>query len=175
MSHQPPATTPQRSNPRSTPHFVLRRTAVIGFAIVCMLALLVFVIRSSGRSPAAAVNQADVTNVQLVAQGRQLYQTRCASCHGSDLAGEAGWPQRHANGVMPAPPLDERGTTWQRDDQWIFTTIKHGGQVTAPAGTISYMPALGTGLTDQEIWAVVSYIKSTWPESVRDLQPKTSE
>ena len=171
MSHQPPVITPQKSRSRATPHFLLRRTTVIGFVILCMVALLIFVVRSGARSPEAAIDRADVTNVQLVDQGRQLYLTRCASCHASDLAGEADWPQRRANGVMPAAPLDERGNTWQHDDQWLFTTIKHGGQATASAGTTSYMPALGAGLTDQEIWAIISYIKSTWPESVRDQQP----
>lgn len=101
--------------------------------------------------------------------------TRCASCHASDLAGAAGWPQRRANGVMPAAHLDERDTTWRHDDQWIFTTIKHGGEATDPAGTTSYMPPLGAGLTDQGIWAIISYIKSIWPEAVCAQQLKTNE
>ncbi|HEY0737245.1 MAG TPA: cytochrome c [Herpetosiphonaceae bacterium] len=144
---------------------------MIGFVIVCMLALLVFAVRSGTRSASSTVDRVDATNAQLVEQGRQLYTTRCASCHGGDLGGEQGWPQRRANGVMPAAPLDERATTWQHDDQWIFTTIKDGGQATAPAGIIRYMPALGGGLTDAEIWAVISYIKSTWPRSIQDQQP----
>ncbi|HEY0604181.1 MAG TPA: c-type cytochrome [Herpetosiphonaceae bacterium] len=148
---------------------------MVGFVIVCMLALLVFIVRSSTRSAGSTIDRADATNVQLVEQGRQLYTTRCAGCHASDLGGEQGWPQRRANGVMPAAPLDERGTTWQRDDQRIFATIKHGGQATAPAGTISYMPALSGGLTDAEIWSVISYIKSTWPESIQAQQPQPNE
>lgn len=143
---------------------------MIGFAIVCMLALVVFVVRSGSRA-SSSTDRADAPNAQLVEQGRQLYTTRCASCHGSDLGGAQGWPQRQPNGVMPAAPLDERGTTWQRDDEWMFTTIKEGGQATAPVNSISYMPALGAGLTNDEIWAVISYIKSTWPQSIQAQQP----
>lgn len=174
MSKRSSTTSPQRT-PRAAPHFLIRQKLVVGFVIVCMLALLVFVVRSSTPSAGSRVDRADVTNVRLVEQGRQLYTTRCAGCHGSDLGGEQGWPQRRANGVMPAAPLDERGVTWQHADQWIFTTIKDGGQATAPAGTISYMPAFGGGLTDAEIWSVISYIKSTWPESLQAQQPQPNE
>lgn len=175
MSNRSPIMTSPPRKPRSTPGLLRRRNIVVGFVIMCILALLMFVVRSGSQSPADAGDRADATNVQLVARGKQLYMTRCASCHGSDLAGEQDWPQRRANGVMPTAPLDERGQTWQRDDEWIFTTIKHGGQATAPDGATSYMPALGGGLTDEDIWAVISYIKSTWPRSIQDLQPKTSE
>jgi mono/diheme cytochrome c family protein len=113
----------------------------------------------------------DTTNAELVAQGKRIYATRCASCHGSDLQGEQGWPQRSPNGVMPASPLDESGVAWQRDDQWLFTTIKLGGQATASSGYSSSMPAFD-GLTDADIWAVISYIKSTWPKHIQDAQPR---
>jgi mono/diheme cytochrome c family protein len=71
---------------------------------------------------------------------------------------------------MPASPLDQSGNAWQRDDQWLFTTIKLGGQATAAPGYSSAMPGFST-LTDADIWAVISYIKSTWPQHIRDAQP----
>lgn len=175
MSNRSPIGNPPPSTPRAAPHSLVRRNLAIGFMIVCTLALVVFAVRSGSRSSGGTVDRADATNAQLVEEGRQLYTTRCAGCHGSDLGGEPGWPERRANGVMPAAPLDERGTTWQHDDQWIFTTIKDGGQATAPAGTISYMPPFGGGLSDDQIWAMISYIKSTWPPSIQDQQPQLSE
>jgi mono/diheme cytochrome c family protein len=66
---------------------------------------------------------------------------------------------------------DASGRAWQRDDQWFFTTIKHGGQATAAPGDTSTMPAFGS-LTDADIWAVLSYIKSTWPKDIQDAQPR---
>jgi mono/diheme cytochrome c family protein len=146
---------------------------MIGFAIVCSLALIVFVIRTGSRPTTVYTDRSDATNETLVAQGNHLYATRCASCHGNDLKGEQGWPQRRPNGVMPASPLDATGHVWQRDDQWLFTTIKLGGQATASSGYTSSMPAFGGGLTDTEIWAVISYIKSTWPKHIQEVQPRT--
>ncbi len=147
-----------------------QRNVLIGFMIVCLLALVVFIIRSSTRPTTRSMDRADVTNAEFVAQGKHIYATRCASCHGSNLKGEQGWPQPRPNGVMPAAPLDQSGHAWQRDDQWLFTTIKYGGQATASPGYASAMPAF-SGLTDADIWAVISYVKSTWPKHTQDSQP----
>jgi mono/diheme cytochrome c family protein len=164
MAQQKPTSTTSRDRKQHMqPRRLLnQRNVSIGFTIVCLLALVVFVVRSSSRSTTASVDRANVANAALVAQGKHIYATRCASCHGSDLKGEQGWPQRRPNGVMPASPLDASGLARQRDDQWLFTTIKQGGQAIASPGDISYMPAFGS-LTDADIWAVISYIKSTWP------------
>lgn len=156
-------TTLDRKRPAAAHRLLNQRNAIVGFVIICLLAVGVFVIRTSLRSMAIDAGRANAANAELVARGEQVYATRCASCHGGDLRGEQGWPQRRPNGVMPASPLDQRGPAPQRDDQWLFNTIKLGGQATAPAGYTSYMPALGGGLTDEDIWAVISYIKSTWP------------
>ena len=162
-----------RKRPVSARRLLNQRNVIIGFGIVCLLALGVFAIRSRSRSTGVDAQRADATNPALVARGEQVYATRCASCHAGDLKGEQGWPERRPNGVMPASPLDQSGTAWQRDDQWLFTTIKQGGQATAPSGYTSYMPAFGGGLTDADIWAVISYIKSTWPRHIQDAQPRS--
>jgi mono/diheme cytochrome c family protein len=172
MAQQKPTSRPAPgTKPLASPRRRLsQRTLVIGFVAVCLLALLVFFIRSGSRSATARMDRADATNVEFVAQGRQIYATRCAGCHGADLKGEPGWPQPRSNGAMPASPLDHSGTAWQHDDTWIFTTIKQGGQATAAPDSTSSMPAFGGGLTDAQIWAIVSYLKSTWanqPSSVR--------
>ena len=164
---------PRKGRPRRPARrMVSQRTIIIGFALVCVLALAVFAIRTGSRPALTAIDRADVTNVQLVAQGKLIYATRCAACHGGDLQGEPGWPTPRPNNVMPASPLDARGTTWQRTDQWLFTTIKQGGQATASPGATSLMPAFGGGLTDAEIWAVISYLKSSWPEDTQTAQPQ---
>jgi mono/diheme cytochrome c family protein len=174
MAQQKPTSTatPERKQPASPRRRLSQRNTMIGFVVICLLALVVFVVRSGSRSTTASMDRADVTNAAFVAQGQHVYATRCASCHGSDLKGEQGWPQRRPNGGMPASPLDESGRAWQRNDQWLFTTIKHGGQATASLGYTSYMPAFGGGLTDADIWAVISYIKSTWPNHIQDEQPR---
>lgn len=149
-----------------------QRNLIIAFAVVCTLVVIAIVWRIGSRADLANVDGADPQNAELVAIGRSLYATRCAGCHGEQLQGDPNWPQRQANGVMPAAPLDERGQSWQRTDQWLFTTIEQGGQVTAPPGETSYMPAFGDGMTDEQIWAVISYIKSTWPQEIQEDQPE---
>jgi mono/diheme cytochrome c family protein len=174
MTQQESTTTAARDRKRQTSsrRWLKQRNLIIGFVIMCMLALVVFAIRAGTRSATVYTDRADVANAQLVAQGEQVYATRCASCHGGDLKGEQGWPQRRPNGAMPAAPLDESGQAWQHDDQWLFTTIKQGGQATAAPGYTSYMPAFD-GLTDANIWAVISYIKHSWPQHLQDAQPQS--
>jgi mono/diheme cytochrome c family protein len=164
MAQQKPTSSSSRDSKQSArPRgWLNQRVVIIGFVLVCLLTLAVFVVRSAARPTTVAADRADVMYAALVERGRQIYTTRCASCHGGDLKGEPGWPQPHANGVMPAAPLDASGPIQQRDDQWIFITIKQGGQATAAPGSVSTMPAFGS-LTDAEVWALISYIKSTWP------------
>ena len=70
---------------------------------------------------------------------------------------------------MPAPPHDESGHTWHHSDQDLFAITKLGvGGVVA--GYESDMLAFGDILSDEEIAAVLAFIKSTWPERQREVQ-----
>ena len=73
---------------------------------------------------------------------------------------------------MPAPPHDASGHTWHHPDAVLFGITKHGlvpGKY-APPSYQSDMPAFGKQLSDAEIWAVLGYIKSTWPAKIRAVQ-----
>lgn len=112
------------------------------------------------------------TDVDLVA-GKALYAETCAACHGANLEGQANWRSPGADGRLPAPPHDETGHTWHHGDQLLFDYTKLGGrQVMAAQGMEfdSGMPGFGDQLADQEIWNILGYIKSTWPERVQDMQ-----
>ncbi len=146
------------------------RRVVLAFVAVWIVALAIFFVRVNARSDAPVADRADPNDAQLVAQGQQIYAVRCAACHGANLEGQPGWPHPQ-NGVMPASPLDERGIAWQRDDRWLFTTIRDGGQATAPPGVTSFMPPFGGVLSDDQIWAVLAYIKSAWPPEIQAQQP----
>jgi mono/diheme cytochrome c family protein len=151
-----------------------RRQLVIGFAVVILLiGAAVVMVRSRARTDLGAVSGADPTNAALVAAGRQVYATRCASCHGARLEGRPNWQRPRSDGVLVAPPLDETGPAWRRTDQWLFAIVKAGGQTVAPPGAISAMPAFGGGLGDEQIWAALAYIKSTWPQQTQRAQPRT--
>ncbi len=106
-------------------------------------------------------------NLQLVLRGKQIYFQDCASCHGADLEGQGDWKIRSPEGLLPAPPHDESGHTWHHPDQMLFDMTKYGVQKFAGADYKSDMPAYADTLTDTEIIAVLSYIKSQWPHNIQ--------
>lgn len=65
-------------------------------------------------------------DLQLVAQGKKIYDANCGSCHGARLEGEANWRERGPDGLLPAPPHDETGHTWHHPDQVLFELTKYG-------------------------------------------------
>ena len=112
----------------------------------------------------------------VLATGQQLYAAHCAACHGAQLQGQPDWRERDASGRLPAPPHDASGHTWHHPDQVLFDITKQG--VAKAAGLKDYdsaMPAFAGVLTDAQIVAVLSWIKSTWPPRIRDLQRQVDE
>lgn len=118
---------------------------------------------------------ADVSNPKVVALGQRVYKSECASCHGVNLEGQPNWRSRLPDGRLPAPPHDESGHTWHHADSLLFAVTKHGGAKNAPPGFVSGMPAFGEKLSDREIWATLAYIKSRWPEPVRQRQARIND
>ena len=100
------------------------------------------------------------------------YQNHCAGCHGADLAGQPNWRGYNEDGSLPAPPHDATGHAWHHDTKKLFEYTKLGGQVTLEAvgvtGYPSGMPAFKDSLSDEEIWEILSYMRSTWPEEIQD-------
>ncbi|RTZ48309.1 cytochrome c [Candidimonas sp. SYP-B2681] len=109
-------------------------------------------------------------------QGEQIYANHCASCHGAQMQGQPNWRERMSNGRLPAPPHDKTGHTWHHPDAVLIDLVKNGlvpGR-TAPSGYESDMPAYGNILSDDEIIAVLAYIKSSWPPKVLDAQKEVT-
>ncbi len=106
--------------------------------------------------------------------GRTLYATQCASCHGENLEGQADWQSPDENGILPAPPHDDTGHTWHHDNALLFEYTRLGGAEALAArgvtGFQSGMPGFGDALTDKDIWDVLGYIQSTWPERIQEIQ-----
>ncbi|MCD6671800.1 MAG: cytochrome c [Burkholderiaceae bacterium] len=109
----------------------------------------------------------ETNDAAVLGQGRKLYDRYCASCHGANLEGQPDWTKRLPSGRMPAPPHDATGHTWHHASDVLFGIVKGGVEKYAPAGYESDMPAFGGTLSDPEIRAVLSYIRSTWPEDVK--------
>ena len=113
---------------------------------------------------------AEEVGAGVLALGQSLYAENCASCHGAKLEGQPDWKRRLANGRMPAPPHDASGHSWHHSDDELFRLTKEGVAAVAGGGYESDMPAFAGKLSDDEIRAVLSYIKSTWPERQRETQ-----
>lgn len=98
-----------------------------------------------------------------LALGQKVYAQHCAVCHGAKLEGQPDWRVRMPNGRMPAPPHDESGHTWHHTDEVLFRITKNGlVPPYAPKNYESDMPAFAGKLSDDEIWAVLAYLKSHW-------------
>ena len=109
-----------------------------------------------------------------IALGRQVYAEHCAACHGLHRQGQPRWRERLANGHLPAPPHDASGHTWHHPDRVLFGITKYGPGKFAPPGYESDMPAFQSVLSDEAVWAVLTYIKSRWPESARAFQAQAT-
>ncbi len=92
--------------------------------------------------------------------GAKLYAASCLSCHG-DRKGEGG------TGL--APSHNETGHTWHHPDAQLKERIFNG--------TIGFgqMPAFKDKLTEEEVNAVLTYIKTWWTEEQRADQADISK
>lgn len=107
-------------------------------------------------------------DAQTVRLGERVYAAECASCHGARLEGQRDWRQRQPDGRLPAPPHDASGHTWHHRDEVLFRITKFG--VAKAANLPDYesaMPAYEGRLTDEEIVAALSWVKSRWPAEIR--------
>ncbi len=113
-----------------------------------------------------------------LAAGQALYQATCADCHGENLEGQANWQSPGEDGLLPAPPHDHTGHTWHHGDMLLFTYTKLGGAETLARQGVAFesgMPGFGDSLSDQEIWNIIAFIKSTWSDRIREIQSVRTE
>ena len=139
---------------------------LLAAAFAFLVGAIVVALVQDGKTPV------DPANPQQVARGKAIYVPHCAACHGARLEGQPNWQEKLPTGRMPAPPHDASGHTWHHPDGVLFGITKHGlvpGKY-APPKYVSDMPAFGAQLSDEDIWAVLAYIKSTWPDKIRTAQ-----
>ncbi len=145
-----------------------RRLAIGGMAIVATaIAVIAFTLQERRSGPPAPSEGARIS-------GAAIYAAQCANCHGANLEGQANWRERNEDGVFPAPPHDADGHTWHHPDSVLFAYTKFGGQEAmrrmGVEGVTSGMPGFAGQLADEEIRAVLNFVKSTWSERMRSYQ-----
>lgn len=137
---------------------------LVPVVLVAGVALIGWVWLGQGQKNAgsgAGVAQAGLLrpdDARLVAMGKEIYAKACASCHGTNLEGQPGW--RTKRGLAPAH--DETGHTWHHPDTLLMRIVRDG--TVQMGGT---MPAFKGVLTEEEMLAVLSFIKSRWPQRIR--------
>lgn len=81
--------------------------------------------------------------------GRETYLNYCSSCHQADGKGIQG----------AVAPLVNNGAVLAKGPQDVIRTILGGIEA---KGTDAPMPALGNGMTDQQIADVTNYVRQAW-------------
>ena len=100
--------------------------------------------------------------------GEALYRAACGSCHGAD--GTGALPSQVAFDIPLPDFTDCSFATREPDADWFAVT--HGG---GPArGFARMMPAFGEALTDEEMQAVLGYVRTmcgdpSWPRGELNL------
>ena len=151
----------------------MRNSTKSVIVVIAVLAVVVGVTIVTKRGETAL--QADPTDPAQVALGKQVYAAQCASCHGVNLEGQPNWKERNADGKLPAPPHDETGHTWHHPDQQLFDITKRGTAALVGPSYKTDMREFGSILSDEEIWAVLAYIKSTWPPRIQEMHRRMNE
>lgn len=105
-----------------------------------------------------------------VAQGREIYQQYCVTCHGAEAEGAANWATPGPEGFSLPPPHDDTGHTWHHSDRVLYEVIRDGMSDPLRPGSPLRMPAFGDKLSDREIRGVIEYFKSLWSAEHRQWQ-----
>jgi mono/diheme cytochrome c family protein len=97
--------------------------------------------------------------VEQVRRGRDLYAATCATCHGANGAG-------YAQATIPAPALNGSMHAWHHTDDQIRSWIRGG---------LGQMPAVGATWSDEDIDAVIAYVKQWWEPEQLAWQTATTQ
>jgi mono/diheme cytochrome c family protein len=87
-----------------------------------------------------------------LAEGESLYQANCSSCHGTGGQGDG----LAAGGINPVPQILAR-TQSEQSDAYLYWRIAEGGLM-EPFNSL--MPAWKGLLDEDQIWQIITYIRT---------------
>ena len=132
---------PSRRRPSNT----LILAGILGVLFILLVVGVIWQARNGGDIAT------DIAPPEVLAQGELVFEENCVACHGENGKGYIG------------PALNGSAHAWHHPDSLLVSFIRDG-----IAGT--QMPAQRDNLTDEEIDAVISYMKSWWTPQQRQKQ-----
>ncbi len=83
-------------------------------------------------------------------QGKILYESYCAACHGED-----------GHGLVPGTPdLDHDSELFAQGWNLVFQRVRDGYQ--SPGSPMAMPPRGGTDLSDEELWDILAYMRDAF-------------
>jgi mono/diheme cytochrome c family protein len=135
----------------------------MGYKLFFLLFVLYWLVACERESAVVGLSAIDIPKRQYDSEqltlGEKIYQTNCASCHGGQAQGDANWRKKDADGHYPAPPLNGSGHAWHHSTAVLSDVIINGS---APGK--GKMPAWKDKLSEDEIYAVIDWFQSSWPQ-----------
>jgi mono/diheme cytochrome c family protein len=99
----------------------------------------------------------------VLALGQRLYTDQCARCHGDNGEGA---------GAAYPPLKGNRTVTMDSSVNLVRVIVSGGFAPTTPGNPRPYgMPPFGQALSEAEIAAVASYVRSAWGNAAGVVQP----
>jgi mono/diheme cytochrome c family protein len=126
----------------------------------CCAAILLAVACGQNTDALTGANERQAQDDQAALKGGEsLYTANCQSCHGG---------REGKGGADIAPPHNETGHTWHHPDAQLKEWILNGktGQ--------GRMPPFKDKLSEEEVNAILAYIKTWWTEEQRQSHADVS-
>jgi len=141
----------------------MKRSIWFGLTTVVLLALALAACGGDSGStsqrqspPSDYANQSNPFEGQAdaVAEGKEIYTTNCASCHGENADGTG-----VAGTALDPKPANLQQSVKETAPVYTHWVISEGGSA---AGLSSSMVAYQGILSDEDIWKIVTYLEETY-------------
>jgi mono/diheme cytochrome c family protein len=137
---------------------VVSHTVWCSAAVAALSLGLSTIAAAAQQKPAANATKNPVAaSSSSIAAGKKLYDSQCASCHGT-----AGKGDGKAGALLKPTPSDLTDGDWKhgQTDGDIFTVIRDGAKQTG-------MRAYGSRIPTNDIWNLVNYVRTLGPRTTK--------
>jgi len=137
---------------------VVSRTVWFASAVAALSLELYTIDAAAQQKPAANATKNPVAaSPSSIATGKKLYDSQCASCHGT-----AGKGDGNAGAMLNPTPSAPTEGDWKHGhtDGDIFTVIRDGAKQTG-------MRAYGSRIPTNDIWNLVNFVRTLGPKTTK--------